>query len=108
LQVLVSSGMDKPYLLNLSTFQITVVMLFNHRSSATLKNIADILELDASELALALTPLIKAGLLSCVPAISHVSQLTHGHLISVNKHFTRRAIKVRKKEARDAGAAFNG
>lgn len=93
-QVLVH-GMDKAYTLNLSTFQMAAVTLFNHQAIITVKAMADMLELDASEVALALFPLIKGGLLVCNPTAGHVSQLTHGHSISVNKHFTRRSLKVR-------------
>jgi hypothetical protein len=53
-------GLDKVYTLSVSTYQMSILVLFNEHGSLTVEAIAQALDLDCPEVATALYPLLKA------------------------------------------------
>jgi hypothetical protein len=87
-------GLDKVYTLSVSTYQMSILVLFNEHGSLTVEAIAQALDLDCPEVATALYPLLKAQVLVGAPGVVLLSQLTKQTAIRANDAFSRRGSRV--------------
>lgn len=85
---------DRQYVLNVSTYQITILILFNRQPEWTLEALLTSLDLDFQELILCLYPLIKSQVLSVSPNVALASQLSKHHTVSINGDLNRRSSRM--------------
>ncbi len=92
-----AKALPRTYTLHVSTYQISLLLLFNARPAWTVEELLQGLDLDFAELVLCLYPLIKAQVL-VAPApeneVALASQLTKQHSVQINDAFARRGSRL--------------